>query len=68
MTLAQKYLENADNCIDLSENAKDEPNRLRYQRMADAWRALANEQQWLDGEVPLPPGTTNGHGQNPPRA
>ena len=45
MKLAQKYLEHADNCIDLAENAKDEPSRIRYQRMADAWRALANEQQ-----------------------
>jgi hypothetical protein len=24
----------------------------RYRRMADAWRALAEQQAWLDGEDP----------------
>lgn len=24
----------------------------RYMRMADGWTALADEQDWLDGEVP----------------
>ncbi len=28
----------------------------RYMRMADAWTALAKEQDWLDGEIPpVPP-------------
>ena len=68
MKLAQKYLQYADNCIDLAENAKDEPSRIRYQRMADAWRALASEQQWLDGEVPLAPDVSDDHGPIPPHA
>jgi hypothetical protein len=31
---AKKYLENAENCIELADNAKDAPSRARYRRMA----------------------------------
>lgn len=44
--------QNAENCIELSEKAAAAPAALRYRRMARAWRALAEEQDWLDGEVP----------------
>jgi hypothetical protein len=48
--------ENAENCLQLAERAEGEPTFKRYLRMANAWKALANEQDWLDGEVsPLPP-------------
>jgi hypothetical protein len=48
--------ENAENCLQLAERAEGEPAFKRYMRMATAWKALANEQDWLDGEVsPLPP-------------
>ena len=43
--------ENADNCLQLAERAEGEPAFKRYLRMAQAWTALANEQDWLDGEV-----------------
>ena len=33
----------------LAENAKDEPAFLRYRRMADAWQALADKQDWPIG-------------------
>ena len=52
MGQAQQFLENADNCAQLAERATDEPTRKRYQRMEEAWRALAAEQAWLDGETP----------------
>jgi hypothetical protein len=45
------FRENAENCFRLAEATSDEPNFRRYQRMATAWRALAEEQDWLDGEV-----------------
>jgi hypothetical protein len=41
----------ADNCRLLAEQATGEPAFRRYLRMAGAWRALAKEQVWLDGEV-----------------
>ncbi|MDQ8731591.1 hypothetical protein [Bradyrhizobium sp. LHD-71] len=44
--------QNAENCLELSEKAASEPSSRRYQRMAEAWNALADEQDWLDGEVP----------------
>jgi len=43
--------ENADNCLQLAERAEGEPAFKRYLRMAQAWSALAHEQDWLDGEV-----------------
>ena len=46
------FRQNAENCIELSEKSVGEPTVRRYRRMAKAWRALADEQAWLDGEVP----------------
>ncbi|WP_407153896.1 hypothetical protein [Bradyrhizobium sp. STM 3557] len=43
---------NADNCLQLAERAEGEPAYRRYVRMARGWTALADEQDWLDGEVP----------------
>ena len=52
MKQSQHFLENAENCAQLAERAKDEPTHKRYKRMEAAWRALAVEQDWLDGETP----------------
>ncbi len=46
------FRDNADNCLQLAERAEGQPAYNRYLRMADAWTSLANEQDWLDGEVP----------------
>ena len=51
MKQADTFRENAVNCDRLAEEAQSEPSRKRYERMAIAWRALAEEQDWLDGEV-----------------
>src|SRR5580692_11321971 len=51
MKQSQSFRENADNCAHLAEQAAGEPAHQRYKRMEAAWRALANEQDWLDGEV-----------------
>lgn len=45
------FRENAENCMRLSEQAIREQDCLRYRRMARAWTALADEQDWLDGEI-----------------
>jgi hypothetical protein len=52
MYRAREYFESAENCAQLAEQAQTAPAARRYQRMEAAWRALAEEQQWLDGEVP----------------
>lgn len=43
------FRDNADNCLYLAENAASDPASIRYKRMAQAWTALAEEQDWLDG-------------------
>jgi hypothetical protein len=52
MKQSQQFIQNADNCAELAERAADQPTYHRYKRMEAAWRALAEEQDWLDGEVP----------------
>ncbi len=44
------YRENAENCMLMAEAAHSEPAYNRYKRMEAAWLALAEEQDWLDGE------------------
>jgi hypothetical protein len=44
------FRENAENCLHLAEEAANKPAAIRYRRMADAWTALATEQDWLDGQ------------------
>jgi hypothetical protein len=51
MKQSDTYRENAENCLQLAERAKEEPVFKRYWRMAQAWIALAHEQDWLDGEI-----------------
>ena len=51
MKQSEIFRENAENCAQLAESAISEPTFNRYKRMEAAWRALANEQDWLDGEV-----------------
>ncbi len=45
------FRENAEHCAQLAESASNEPTYRRYKRMEAAWRALAHEQDWLDGEI-----------------
>jgi hypothetical protein len=49
---SQDFLKNAENCAQLAERATDDPTHKRYKRMEAAWRALAEEQDWLNGQVP----------------
>ncbi|MGQ0685497.1 hypothetical protein [Bradyrhizobium sp.] len=52
MTQSQKFLDNAENCAELAERAKDAPTYRRYKLMEAGWLALAREQDWLDGVTP----------------
>jgi hypothetical protein len=54
------FSENAENCAHLAEATTDERTYLRYKRMEAAWLALANEQDWLDGEISPAASSKNG--------
>ncbi len=45
------FRENAENCLHLAERAGLEQSSLRYRRMASSCTALAEEQDWLDGNL-----------------
>jgi hypothetical protein len=51
LSTSEEYRENARNCGELAAEAKDLPSKNRYKRMQDAWLALAEEQDWLDGRI-----------------
>jgi hypothetical protein len=51
MKQSDHFRENAENCAQLAEHATDDATFKRYKRMEAAWRALAEEQDWLDGEI-----------------
>jgi hypothetical protein len=55
MKQSDMFRENAENCAQLAEAATSEPAFQRYKRMEASWRALADEQDWLDGEIPPQP-------------
>jgi hypothetical protein len=52
MTMKQSDLfrQNAENCAQMAEAAEGQPAYNRFKRMEAAWLALAEEQDWLDGE------------------
>jgi hypothetical protein len=51
MKQSDLYRQNAENCMQMAEAAQGEPSYNRYKRMEAAWLALAEEQDWLDGEL-----------------
>jgi hypothetical protein len=59
MKQSEIFRENAEQCAHLAESATNEPTYRRYKRMETSWLALADEQDWLDGEV-TPIRTANG--------
>ena len=52
MKQSQQFLENAVTCARLAERATDPATQDHFKRAELAWRALAREQDWLDGEAP----------------
>jgi hypothetical protein len=51
MKQSDHFRESAESCAQLAENATEEATHDRYRRMEAAWLALAQEQDWLDGET-----------------
>jgi len=49
MKQSDLYRQNAENCTLMADAAQGEPYN-RYRRMEVAWLALAEDQDWLDGE------------------
>jgi len=51
LSKSEEFRENARNCAELADRVEDLPSKNRYRRMQEAWLALAEEQDWLDGKV-----------------
>jgi hypothetical protein len=48
---AETMRNNAESCLSLAANAANEAARKRFLRMAQAWKTLADNKDWLDGTV-----------------
>ena len=51
MKQSEHLLENAVACGKLAERATDGATQDHFRRAERAWRALADAQDWLDGET-----------------
>jgi hypothetical protein len=51
MKQSDHFRESAERCAQLAERATEDATHDRYKRMEAAWRALAHEQDWLDGTI-----------------
>jgi len=50
MAKAQELRKNVENCIELANSAVNEPAKKRFRRMADGWKIVVENQEWLDGK------------------
>ncbi|WGR93842.1 MULTISPECIES: hypothetical protein [unclassified Bradyrhizobium] len=51
MKRSQLLLDNAVICSKLAKRSTDKQTKALFKRMEESWRALAREQDWLDGEI-----------------
>ena len=48
---AETMRQNSRSCLALAQSAANEPAKKRFLRMADAWKTLADNKDWLDGAI-----------------
>jgi hypothetical protein len=48
MSLADIFRDNAEDCAFLAQRSEDQETKLTFQKMEEAWRTLANQQEQLD--------------------
>jgi hypothetical protein len=50
MKKSQELRQNAEKCAEIAQAANSDPKKKRFERMAEEWDTLAENQAWLDGE------------------
>jgi hypothetical protein len=50
MDKPKEFRKNADTCTEIARAEENGPKKKRFERLAEGWRDLANQQAWLDGE------------------
>ena len=50
MKKAEDLRHHAQNCVEMAQAAKSGPDKKRFERMAEGWKTVAENQAWLDGE------------------
>ena len=50
MDKSQEFRKNAEKCSEIAQSTKSDPKRKRFERLAEGWSNLAENQAWLDGK------------------
>jgi len=50
MNKVEELRNRAETCAELAQAATNEPKKKRFERMAEGWKTVADNQAWLDGE------------------
>jgi hypothetical protein len=50
MNKTEELRHRAENCAELAQDATSGPDKKRFERMAEGWQTVAENQAWLDGE------------------
>ena len=50
MERSKEFRKNADACSEIADAQQNGPKKKRFERLAEGWSDLADQQDWLDGE------------------
>ena len=64
MDRSKEFRKNADACTEIADAQQSGPKKKRFERLAEGWSDLADQQDWLDGE----PERKRSAKETPPRA
>jgi hypothetical protein len=51
MDRSKEFRKNANACTEIADAQHSEFKKKRFERLAEGWSDLANQQDWLDGEL-----------------
>lgn len=55
MDKSKEFRKNAETCSEIAAAADNDPKKKRFQRLAAGWSDLAENQDWLDGDLKSAP-------------
>lgn len=50
MDRSKEFRKNAATCTEIAQSEQNGPKKKRFERLAEGWSDLADQQAWLDGE------------------
>jgi hypothetical protein len=50
MDKSTEFRKNAEKCSEIAQSANTDPKKKQFERLAQGWSTLAENQAWLDGD------------------